>query len=46
MTNYKSIFKLWYVLDEIYSENRNFNDLIYDRSQNLNANFEFEENFF
>lgn len=46
MTNYKSIFKLWYVLDEIYSENRNFNDLIYDRSQNLNANFEFEEKFF
>ena len=40
MTNYKAIFKLWYILDEIYKEHPNFNDFIYDRSQKLNSNID------
>lgn len=46
MTNYKAIFKLWYILDEIYKEHPNFNDFIYDRSQKLNSNIEFEKKLF
>lgn len=46
MTNYKAIFKLWYILDEIYKENSDFNDLIYDRNQKINDNIEFEKKLF
>lgn len=46
MTNYKAIFKLWYILDEIYKEHPNFNDFIYDRNQKLNDNIEFEKKLF
>lgn len=46
MTNYKAIFKLWYILEEIYNLNPKFNDLIYDKNQKLNDNIEFENKFF
>lgn len=45
MTNYKSIFKLWYILDKIYEENYDFNDLIYDVNQNLSSNIKFEKKY-
>lgn len=45
MTSYKAIFKLWYILEKMYQENPNLNDLIYDRNQKLASNIEFEKKY-
>ena len=45
MTSYKAIFKLWYILEKVYHENPNLNDLIYDRSQKLASNIQFEKKY-
>lgn len=42
MTNYKNIFKLWVIIEKLYLENPNFNDLIYEKTE-LQNNLNYED---